>query len=177
MSSNTVELSINGENVEEFVDPMETLQSVLRERLGKTATKVGCKQGGCGSCTVLVDGEPVVSCLLPVEAAVDKEITTLEGIYQGDDLHPLQEAFDEHFAMQCGYCTPGMIITAKALLDRNPDPSRTEIEEAISGNICRCTGYDPIVDAVQAAAETMNGGHATDGGGPAAEGANAGGGD
>lgn len=157
MSSKLVELTVNGRTVEEVVEPLESLQSVLRNKRGNTATKAGCRQGGCGSCTVLVDGEPMVSCLLPVEMAQDHEITTLEGIYQGDDLHPIQEAFDEHFAMQCGYCTPGMIMVAKALLHRNPDPSRTEIKDAISGNVCRCTGYEPIVDAVEAAAETMNG--------------------
>ncbi|AUV84172.1 (2Fe-2S)-binding protein (plasmid) [Salinigranum rubrum] len=156
-NSKVVELEINGRTVEELVEPLEPLQSVLRDKLGNTATKIGCKQGGCGSCTVLVDGEPVVSCLLPVEEAQGHEITTLEGIYSGDDLHPVQEAFEEHFAMQCGYCTPGMIMVAKALLDRNPDPSREEIEDTISGNVCRCTGYDPIVDAVEAAAETMSG--------------------
>jgi carbon-monoxide dehydrogenase small subunit len=158
MSSKIVELDVNGRTVEEIVEPMESLQSVLREDLGKTATKAGCKQGGCGSCTVLVDGEPVVSCLLPVEEAQGNEITTLEGLTPEDGLHPIQEAFTEHFAMQCGYCTPGMIVVAKALLDRNPDPSRGAIREAISGNLCRCTGYEPIVDAIEAAAGRMNGG-------------------
>ncbi|MCU4925049.1 (2Fe-2S)-binding protein [Halobacteria archaeon AArc-dxtr1] len=162
MSSNSkiVELTVNGRTVEEIVQPMEPLQAVLREKMGYTATKTGCKQGGCGSCTVLVDGEPKVSCLVTIEEAAGKEITTLEGITPSEDgeLHPIQEAFNEHFAMQCGYCTPGMIMTAKALLDRNPDPTREEIVDAISGNVCRCTGYDPIVDAVEAAAETMNGG-------------------
>lgn len=155
--SKIVELTVNGRMVEEIADPFEPLQSVLRDDLGHTATKVGCKQGGCGSCTVLVDGEPVVSCLLPVEQAEGHDITTLEGLNAADGLHPIQAAFDDHFAMQCGYCTPGMILVAKALLDRNPDPSREEIEDAISGNVCRCTGYDPIVDAVEAAAESLGG--------------------
>ncbi|MDJ1434753.1 2Fe-2S iron-sulfur cluster-binding protein [Halostagnicola sp. A-GB9-2] len=157
MSGKIVELTVNGRTVEEIVDPMEPLQSVLRNKLGNMATKTGCKQGGCGSCTVLVDGEPIVSCLLPAEAAVGTEITTLEGITPDDGLAPVQEAFRDHFAMQCGYCTPGMIMTAEALLERNPDPSRAEIEDAISGNVCRCTGYDPIVDAIEAASESMNG--------------------
>ncbi|MFP8954593.1 (2Fe-2S)-binding protein (plasmid) [Natrialbaceae archaeon A-arb3/5] len=157
MSSKIVELTVNGQTVEKIVEPMEPLQSVLRDRLGNTSTKTGCKQGGCGSCTILVDGEPVVSCLLPVEEVEDKEITTLEGLTPAEGLHPIQEAFQENFAMQCGYCTPGMIMVAKALLDRNPDPSREEIEDAISGNVCRCTGYDPIVDAVREASQAMNG--------------------
>lgn len=164
MSSKIVELSVNGRTIEEIVEPMEPLQSVLRDKLGKTATKTGCKQGGCGSCTVLLDGEPVVSCLLPVEEAVDHEITTLEGLTPQEGLHPIQEAFSEHFAMQCGYCTPGMIMTAKALLDRNPDPSDEEIREAISGNLCRCTGYEPIIEAIQAAADTIDADAAAQGG-------------
>ncbi|WP_231188430.1 (2Fe-2S)-binding protein [Haladaptatus sp. DYF46] len=157
MSSKIVELTVNGQTVEEIVEPLEPLQSVLRDKLGNTATKTGCKQGGCGSCTVLIDGAPVMSCLVPVEEAEGEEITTLEGLATGDELHPLQKAFNEHFAMQCGYCTPGMIMVTKALLDRNPDPSRAEIRDAISGNICRCTGYDPIIDAVEATAESLNG--------------------
>ncbi|MFH5801956.1 (2Fe-2S)-binding protein [Haladaptatus sp. CMAA 1911] len=157
MSSKIVELTVNGQTVEEIVEPLESLQSVLRDKLGNTATKTGCKQGGCGSCTVLIDGAPVMSCLVPVEEAEGEEITTLEGLATGDELHPLQKAFNEHFAMQCGYCTPGMIMVTKALLDRNPDPSRAEIRDAISGNICRCTGYEPIIDAVEATADSLNG--------------------
>lgn len=157
MSSKIVELTVNGQTIEEIVEPLEPLQSVLRDKLGNTATKTGCKQGGCGSCTVLIDGAPVMSCLVPVEEAEGEEITTLEGLATGDELHPLQKAFNEHFAMQCGYCTPGMIMVTKALLDQNPDPSRAEIRDAISGNICRCTGYDPIIDAVEATAESLNG--------------------
>lgn len=157
MSSKIVELTVNGQTVEEIVEPLEPLQSVLRDKLGNTATKTGCKQGGCGSCTVLIDGAPVMSCLVPVEEAEGEEITTLEGLTTGDELHPLQKAFNEHFAMQCGYCTPGMIMVTKALLDQNPDPSRAEIRDAISGNICRCTGYEPIIDAVEATADSLNG--------------------
>lgn len=157
MSSRTIELTVNGETVEESVGPMETLQSVLREELGQTATKIGCKQGGCGSCTVLVDGEPVVSCLLPAEEVAGKEITTVEGLTENGELHPLQEAFFDNFAAQCGYCTPGMIMMSKALLDRNPDPTEEEIETALGGNLCRCTGYEPIVEAVEVAASEMDG--------------------
>jgi carbon-monoxide dehydrogenase small subunit len=157
MSTTSIELTVNGRTVEESVEPMETLQSVLRDRLGQTETKIGCEQGGCGSCTVLVDGDPVVSCLLPAEAVEGQEITTVQGLTPDQGLHPLQEAFFENFAAQCGYCTPGMIMTSKALLDRNPDPSEEEIRDALSGNLCRCTGYDPIVEAVDTAAAAMNG--------------------
>jgi carbon-monoxide dehydrogenase small subunit len=155
----TVELTVNGEPVEQSVEPMESLQSVLRERLGRTDTKIGCEQGGCGSCTVLVDGEPVVSCLLPVEQVRGQEVTTVEGLADNGQLHPLQEAFFDNFAAQCGYCTPGMIMTSKALLDRNPDPSEAEITDALSGNLCRCTGYEPIIEAVEVAAAEMDGGN------------------
>jgi carbon-monoxide dehydrogenase small subunit len=157
MSTTSIELTVNGRTVEESVEPMETLQSVLRDRLGQTETKIGCEQGGCGSCTVLVDGDPVVSCLLPAEAVEGQEITTVQGLTPDQGLHPLQEAFFENFAAQCGYCTPGMIMTSKALLDLNPDPSEEEIRDALSGNLCRCTGYDPIVEAVDTAAVAMNG--------------------
>lgn len=157
MSSNNIELTVNGQTVEEFVRPMESLQTVLRERLGKTETKIGCEQGGCGSCTVLVDGEPVVSCLLPAEEVAGKEITTVDGITPDEGLHPIQDAFFEHYATQCGYCTPGMIMVTKALLERNPNPSEDEIKDALGGNICRCTGYEPIIEAVQAASTAMNG--------------------
>jgi carbon-monoxide dehydrogenase small subunit len=158
MPAKIVEFTLNGRQTEVMVQPLTTLQTVLREQLGFTATKVGCRQGGCGSCTVLVDGEPVLSCLLPVDDVAHREVTTLEGITPLEGLHPLQQAFFEGFATQCGYCTPGMIITSKALLDRNPNPSREEIVEALSGNVCRCTGYEPIIRAVQDAAQRMNGG-------------------
>jgi carbon-monoxide dehydrogenase small subunit len=157
MSTTSIELTVNGRTVEESVEPMETLQSVLRDRLGQTETKIGCEQGGCGSCTVLVDGDPVVSCLLPAEAVEGQEITTVQGLTPDQGLHPLQEAFFENLAAQSGYCTPGMIMTSKALLDLNPDPSEEEIRDALSGNLCRCTGYDPIVEAVDTAAAAMNG--------------------
>jgi carbon-monoxide dehydrogenase small subunit len=157
MASKIVSFSLNGRDVEVMVKPLTTVQTLLREQLGYTATKIGCKQGGCGSCTVLVNGEPMASCLLPVEDVAGQEVTTLEGIAPEQGLHPLQEAFFEKFAIQCGYCTPGMIVVSKALLDRNPQPTRAEIVEAISGNLCRCTGYEPIIQAVEEAAKRMNG--------------------
>jgi carbon-monoxide dehydrogenase small subunit len=126
-----------------------TLQTLLRTKLGYTATKAGCKQGGCGSCTVLVNGEPMLSCILPAEDVEGQVVITLEGITPRDGLHPLQQAFFENYAIQCGYCTPGMLMIAKALLDRNPHPSRGEIVDALSGNLCRCTGYEPIIQAVE----------------------------
>jgi carbon-monoxide dehydrogenase small subunit len=157
MTSKIVSFVLNGRDVEVMVKPMTTLQSLLREQLGFTATKIGCRQGGCGSCTVLVNGESMLSCLLPVEDVAGRQVTTLEGLTPLEGLHPLQEAFLDNFATQCGYCTPGMILTSKALLDRNPNPSREEIVAALSGNICRCTGYEPIIQAVQDAAQRING--------------------
>lgn len=157
MPSKIISFNLNGRETEVMVKPMTTLQALLREQLGYTATKTGCKQGGCGSCTVLVNGEAIMSCLLPVEDVEGQEVTTLEGLTPLEGLHPIQEAFLQHYALQCGYCTPGMIMTAKALLDRNPQPSREEIIEALTGNVCRCTGYEPIIQAVQAAAQRLNG--------------------
>ncbi len=157
MASKIVSFKLNGREVEVMVKPLTTLQALLREQLGLTATKTGCKQGGCGSCTVLVNGEAMTSCLLPVEDVAGQDVTTLEGLTPLEGLHPIQAAFLDKFAVQCGYCTSGMIVAAKALLDHNPHPSREEIVEALSGNICRCTGYEPIIQAVQAAADSMNG--------------------
>ena len=157
MTSRIVNFTLNGRQVEALAKPMTTLQSLLREQLGFTATKSGCRQGGCGSCTVLVNGEPMMSCLLPVEDIEVEAVTTLEGLSSPDGLHPVQQAFHERFAAQCGYCTPGMIIVSKALLDRNPHPSRDEIVAALTGNYCRCTGYEPILRAVDVAAQRMSG--------------------
>jgi carbon-monoxide dehydrogenase small subunit len=156
MTSKIVSFKLNGRETEVIVKPLASLQKVLREQLGLTATKAGCKQGGCGSCTVLVNGEPMMSCLLPVEDVEGQEITTLEGLTQSGDLHPIQETFYEDFAVQCGYCTPGMIMVAKALLDHNPRPSRAEIIDALTGNYCRCTGYEPIIQAIEHAARKLN---------------------
>ena len=157
MASKIVSFTLNGREIEVIAKPLTTVQSLVREQLGYTATKAGCKQGGCGSCTVLVNGEPMQSCLLPVEDVAGQEITTLEGITPTDGLHPIQEAFFENFATQCGFCTPGMILVTKALLDRNPSPSREEIVDGLTGNYCRCTGYEPIIQAVSDAAQRMNG--------------------
>ncbi len=147
-----VSFELSGEPVEVLVAPLATLQAVLRTQLGHTSVKDGCRQGGCGSCTVLLDGEPVLSCLLPVQDVEGRRVTTLEGLTPAQGLHPVQRAFLEHNGFQCGYCTPGMELVATALLERNPHPSRDEIAEALSGNTCRCTGYTPIVDAIEAAA-------------------------
>ncbi len=158
MTSKIVNFNLNGHDVEVIAKPLTTLQTVLREQLHYTATKAGCKQGGCGSCTVLVNGEPMASCLLPVEDVAGQQITTLEGLTPAEGLHPIQEAFFENYAIQCGYCSPGMIMVIKALLDRSPQPTREDIIEAISGNLCRCTGYEPIIEAAQDAARRLNNG-------------------
>ncbi len=142
----------NGHEVAVFVDGGANLLTALREELGDFSPKFGCGQGGCGACTVLIDGEPALSCLILAESAAGKSIETADGLKNGPELHPLQTEFMDNFAAQCGYCTPGMLMAAKALLDRNPTPSRVEVIEAISGNICRCTGYEPIINAILAAA-------------------------
>lgn len=157
MASTIVTFELGDREVEVMVKPMTTLQSVLRNQLGYTATKEGCRQGGCGSCTVLVDGEPMMSCLLPVEDVSGRRVTTLESITPAEGLHPIQRAFLDSYAFQCGYCTPGMVMVSKALLDHNPAPSGDDIGQALTGNICRCTGYRPIVRAIQVAAEAMSG--------------------
>ena len=156
MTVRIVNFTLNGRNIDVMVKPLTTLQKMLREDLNYTATKTGCKQGSCGSCTVLVDGEPMLSCLLPVEDISGKNVLTLEGLTGNSDLHPIQEAFFDLFAVQCGYCTPGMIMASKALLDHNPDPNREEIIDALAGNYCRCTGYEPIIRAVEESARRIN---------------------
>src|SRR5499425_666332 len=153
-----IALTVNDEAREALVSVHKTLLEVLREDLGLTGTKHGCELGECGTCTVLVDGEPVLSCLaLPVEAQ-GRAITTVEGMASGGQLHPLQQAFAELGAAQCGYCTPGILLTAEALLEDNPVPTRDEVKEALAGNLCRCTGYTKILDAVELAALRMKGG-------------------
>ncbi len=146
-----VRLLINGESYEILIEPRRTLLEVLREEIGLTGTKECCDLGSCGACTVLLDRQPVLSCLTLAVACQDKEVTTIEGLRKGETLHPLQQAFIERGAIQCGMCTPGMILSAKALLDENPHPDESEIRKAISGNLCRCTGYVKIVDAILAA--------------------------
>ena len=143
---------MNGEVRDVVVEPRVTLLEALRERLGLTGTKRGCDMGQCGACTVLLDGQPIRSCLTLAINAQGQEITTIEGLARNGELHPLQRAFHEHGAIQCGFCTPGMILTARALLDENPTPTATEVRKAISGNLCRCTGYQQIVDAIEATA-------------------------
>lgn len=148
-----VRLLVNGELYEVSVKPRESLLEVLRYKLGLTGAKRGCNVGECGACTVLLDGKAVSSCLMLAIEANGKEIMTIEGLADGGNLHPLQKAFVEHGALQCGYCTPGMILAAKALLDENPDPTEEEIREGIKGNLCRCTGYVKIIEAVKAVAQ------------------------
>ena len=149
MPSEVFEFELNGRATEVMASPLATLNTVLREQLGLRAAKAGCRQGGCGSCTVLVDGEPVLSCLLPVANVHGRSVSTLEGMEGAD---PLQQAFHERFAVQCGFCAPGMLMAARALLERNPSPTREEIAEALVGNVCRCTGYESIIDAIAEAA-------------------------
>lgn len=153
MQKSKIALQVNGEAHEILIYPHRTLAEVLRDELQLTGTKQSCSEGACGTCTILLDGLPVRSCLLLAIEAQGKEITTIEGLAENGKLHPIQEAFVDHYAIQCGFCTSGMILTAKALLDKNPHPTEEEIRNAISGNICRCTGYAKIVEAIKAASE------------------------
>ena len=150
-----IRLEINGERHEVSFDAYKTLLEVLREDVGLMGTKHGCELGECGACAVLLDGEAVLACLVPGVACDERRVETVEGLARRADLHPLQEAFADLGGSQCGYCTPGFLVTAKALLDRVPEPSRGQIREALSGNLCRCTGYHQIVESVEAAAARM----------------------
>ena len=141
--------SLNGFPVDALVKPTDTLLDVLREKLGAVSAKRGCDTGDCGACTVLLDGEPIRSCLTIALTVAGKKVETVEGLGREGKLHPLQQSFHEHYAAQCGFCTPGMLMSAKALLDKNPKPSRAEIVEAISGNLCRCGSYQEIVEAIE----------------------------
>lgn len=147
-------LKVNGLKYNLRVAAHKTLLDVLREELGFFGTKEGCGEGECGACTVLINGKPVNSCMMLAGQADGKEILTIEGLAKDGELHPLQQSFIEHGAIQCGFCTPGMILSAKALLDETPRPTETEVRKALSGHICRCTGYQKIVDSVLAVAET-----------------------
>jgi carbon-monoxide dehydrogenase small subunit len=150
-----IQITVNGTEYSLLVNEKRSLADFLRKDLNLIGTKIACNSGHCGSCNVLVDGKLVRSCILPIIKADGKKVLTIEGLAGSDGLHPIQQAFIEAGAVQCGYCTPGMILTAKALLDRNPDPTEQEIKKAISGNLCRCTGYVKIVEAIQLAAKSL----------------------
>jgi carbon-monoxide dehydrogenase small subunit len=150
-----IKLNVNGQRYELTVPPWRTLLEVIREELGLTGTKEGCGMGECGACTVIMGGKAVNSCLVLAAEADGKNIITIEGLTKGDRLHPIQQAFIDHGGFQCGFCTPGMIMSAKALLDSNPRPTEDEIRKGISGNFCRCTGYTKIIESIKAAAGDM----------------------
>jgi carbon-monoxide dehydrogenase small subunit len=152
MAKVPVQFTLNGSEKAEFVESGTTLLKALRDKIGDTSPKGGCHQGTCGSCSVIIDGELRLACLTLAETCNGADVTTAAGLAEGGVLHPLQRAFAEAFATQCGFCTPGMIIAAKVLLDANPNPTREDVVDAIAGNICRCTGYEPIIQAVLAAA-------------------------
>jgi aerobic carbon-monoxide dehydrogenase small subunit len=155
MVKQLLKMNLNGEPVEIEIEPSARLVDVLRDRLGLTGTKEACGEGECGACTVLLDGIAVLSCITPAMKAMDREVLTIEGLAKPGKLHPIQEAFIEQGAVQCGYCTPGMVLAAKALLDHNPHPTELEVKVGMSGNLCRCTGYVKIIEAVLTAAEKM----------------------
>lgn len=155
MAEQRAKFIVNGRAYEISIEPHMTLVEVLRDKLDITGTKISCGAGECGACTVLIDGKPVLSCLTLAMTAREKNILTIEALAEGSNLHPIQKAFIDHGAIQCGFCTPGMILTTKALLDENPNPTREDVKMALAGNLCRCTGYVKIVDAVLAAAERI----------------------
>ena len=148
-------LTVNGNPVEVFVEPWKTLRQILHDELELTGTKEACDTGHCGACTVILDGKAVKSCLILAPLASGRDVWTIEGLSNNEKLHPIQEAFLDHYAVQCGFCTPGMIMTAKALLDENPNPTEEEVREGIHGVLCRCTGYVRIVEAILAAARQI----------------------
>lgn len=165
MTKVPVQLTLNGEERAEFIDSGTTLLRLLRDKMGDLTVKGGCLQGTCGTCTVLIDGEPRLACVTLAEDCAAKAVETVASLSREGGLHPLQQAFLDNFAAQCGFCTPGMLMAAKALLDANPHPDRAEVVEALSGNICRCTGYEPIIQAVlsvgrDSAPRTASGGSA-----------------
>ena len=151
-----VECEVNGKPVSLLVSPDQTVLEVLRNELGLTGTKKGCDDGNCGACTILVDGKAAKSCSMLIGQARNKKLTTIEGVSNGEILHPMQQAFIDQFAIQCGFCTPGMILTGIAILNENPNADEDEIREGLHGNLCRCTGYTKIVEAVEIARDRMN---------------------
>lgn len=151
-----ISFTLNGEKIEALTSDNVTFLDFIRDTIGLTGTKKGCEEGECGACTILLDGNPVNSCLLLAREVAGKEVITIEGLASDGKLTPLQQAFIDKWAIQCGYCTPGMVMSAKALLDSNPNPTELEIRDAIAGNLCRCTGYAKIVEAIHSAAEQMN---------------------
>jgi aerobic-type carbon monoxide dehydrogenase small subunit (CoxS/CutS family) len=155
MAKQNVKFTVNGKKVALDVEPNQLLVDVLREQLGLTGTKVGCREGECGTCSVIMNGRLVATCLIPVMKAQGADITTIEGLEKNGELHVVQQKFIEHGAIQCGFCTPAMVLAGKALLDGNPKPSRDEIKLAISGTLCRCTGYQKIVDAIDSASKAQ----------------------
>jgi aerobic carbon-monoxide dehydrogenase small subunit len=157
MAKSYVSTTINGEAAEYLCEPQQTLLDVLRDVVGLTGSKEGCASGDCGACSVLIDGVLVCSCLVLGVEAEGKSVTTVEGIANGEHLHPVQQKFLEHAALQCGFCTPGLIVASKALLDANPNPTETEARYWLAGNLCRCTGYDKVIRAVMDAAAVMRG--------------------
>lgn len=159
MAKKPVQFVLNGEPKAAFAEDAQNLLEFLRRDVGDMTPKFGCGQGTCGACTVLIDGEPHLSCLMLAEVAEGRRVETTAGLGAGNHLHPLQDSFMRHFSAQCGFCTPGMLMAAKALLDRNPRPTRDDVIEAISGNLCRCTGYEPIIDAILEAAHASAGGN------------------
>ena len=155
MASQIITLRVNDDSFEVAVEPRATLLDALRDELGLTGAKEGCGMGNCGACTVLADGKPIASCLTLAVEAQGRAIVTIEGLAKNGQLHPIQQAFIESSALQCGFCTPGFVLSAKALLDSNPEPTETEVKEAIRGNLCRCTGYTNIVEAIINAGQRM----------------------
>jgi len=155
MGKEIANFTVNGRSYEVMIEPHMLLIDVLRDQMGLTGTKYACGAGDCAACTVLIDGKPMFSCLTLAVTARGKAITTIEGMAKGTALHPIQKAFVDHGAVQCGFCTSGMIMTTKAFLDENPEPTREDIKSALAGNLCRCTGYVKIIDAVEAAAASM----------------------
>ena len=155
MGKEIAQFKVNGNDVELIIEPHMLLIDVIRDGLGLTGTKYACGAGDCGACTVLIDGKPAFSCLTLAVTAKGKEILTIEGMSQSGELHPIQQAFVDRGAVQCGFCTPGMVLSTKALLDENPAPTNDEIRTGLAGNLCRCTGYVKIIDAVESAADTM----------------------